>query len=246
MADNTPYTYLIGWSSLNTWYYGVRYASKCSPSDLWVSYFTSSEYVKEFRKKNGEPDVITIRKIFNNVDSARLHEHKALIRLKAALRPDFLNKSYVLPNSPEKHHMKTEFHKKRQSDITSGEKNPMYGKKHSQESNHKRSISLLGRKNAIDGKTLVEAYGVQKASEIKLKLSNATSGEKNPMYGKKHKTQSKLNISKNRIGKYSDENNGNAKIIILDGVQYLSIKEAVNILGISRYKISKLLEKNNG
>lgn len=28
-VDNQPYTYLIGWSKLNKWYYGVRYSKKC-------------------------------------------------------------------------------------------------------------------------------------------------------------------------------------------------------------------------
>jgi hypothetical protein len=73
MAIYSPYTYLIGWSRLNTWYYGVRYARKsqclyesgCHPDELWVTYFTSSEYVKEFREKYGEPDIIQVRKVFD-------------------------------------------------------------------------------------------------------------------------------------------------------------------------------------
>ena len=53
------YTYLIGWEKLDRWYYGVRWANKCEPEDdLWVHYFTSSKKVHEFRKKNGEPDVV--------------------------------------------------------------------------------------------------------------------------------------------------------------------------------------------
>ena len=39
--DRTPYTYLIGWSNLNKFYYGVRYGKGCHPSDLWVKYFGS-------------------------------------------------------------------------------------------------------------------------------------------------------------------------------------------------------------
>ena len=26
MIDRTPYTYLIGWTKLDKWYYGVKYA----------------------------------------------------------------------------------------------------------------------------------------------------------------------------------------------------------------------------
>ena len=60
--DRTPYTYLIGWKSLDKWYYGVRYGKGVHPSDLWVVYFTSSRHVKKFRDDHGEPDVIEIRK----------------------------------------------------------------------------------------------------------------------------------------------------------------------------------------
>ena len=61
---NTPYTYVIGWSTLGKWYYGCRYAKKCDPAELWVSYHTSSKYVKEMRKNFGEPDIVEVRRIF--------------------------------------------------------------------------------------------------------------------------------------------------------------------------------------
>ena len=59
---STPYTYLLGWSEHNTWYYGVRYAKGCHPSDIWKKYFTSSKHVKNFVKMHGDPDVIEDRK----------------------------------------------------------------------------------------------------------------------------------------------------------------------------------------
>ena len=69
-----PYTYLIGWKYLNKFYYGVRYAKDCDPSDLWSKYYTSSSIVKSFCKKYGNPDIIDIRKTFENQQEARLHE----------------------------------------------------------------------------------------------------------------------------------------------------------------------------
>lgn len=69
MTIYQPYTYLIGWTKQDKWYYGVRYANKVSPDlDLWKEYFTSSNYVTEFRNLHGEPDVVTIDKIFDDVD----------------------------------------------------------------------------------------------------------------------------------------------------------------------------------
>jgi hypothetical protein len=86
-----PYTYLIGWSKHNKWYYGVRYAKNCNPNDLWIKYFTSSKKVKEFRELYGEPDIKQIRKTFDNDKSAKLWEDKVLRRMEVHLNEKFLN-----------------------------------------------------------------------------------------------------------------------------------------------------------
>lgn len=52
-----PYYYIIGWTDLDKWYVGCRFASNCHPGDFWNKYFTSSTYVSEFRSIHGEPDV---------------------------------------------------------------------------------------------------------------------------------------------------------------------------------------------
>jgi hypothetical protein len=96
-----PYTYRIGWTKLNVYYYGVRYAKDCHPDDLWVSYFTSSKYVDEFRQLHGEPDVVQVRKVFRSVDAAREWEHKVLRRMKVIHRDDFLNKTDGKSIDPE-------------------------------------------------------------------------------------------------------------------------------------------------
>jgi hypothetical protein len=88
-----PYTYLVGWSTLDVWYYGVRYAKKCHPDDLWSIYFTSSKRVATIRKKYGEPDIIQVRKIFSNPEAALLWEQKVLRRLKVIKNKRWLNQS---------------------------------------------------------------------------------------------------------------------------------------------------------
>jgi hypothetical protein len=95
------YTYLIGWSEKNRWYYGCRYGKKCNPAELWKTYFTSSKHVKNFRENNGEPDVIQIRKIFNDSKSCRDWEHKVLRRMKVTRNDKFLNKTDNISISPE-------------------------------------------------------------------------------------------------------------------------------------------------
>lgn len=94
MLIYTPYTYLIGWTTHNKWYYGVRYAKNCNPEDLWNTYFTSSKYIKKFRETHGEPDIIQIRKKFTTVDKAILWEHTVLKRLKVNINEKWINKTY--------------------------------------------------------------------------------------------------------------------------------------------------------
>jgi len=89
----TPYTYLIGWSEHDLWYYGVRYAKDCDPSDLWTKYFTSSKRVKSIRAELGEPNVVTIRRTCIDADSARLWEHTVLRRIKATQSNKWLNQT---------------------------------------------------------------------------------------------------------------------------------------------------------
>ena len=86
MKKRKPYTYLIGWSNHNKWYYGVRYAKDCHPIDLWTTYFTSSKSVLEYRNKYGEPDIIEVRKVFDDMTSAIKYETKVLKRLNCSKR----------------------------------------------------------------------------------------------------------------------------------------------------------------
>lgn len=88
-----PYTYLIGWSKLDRWYYGVRFADGCRPEELWVKYRTSSKYVKQFARDYGPPDVIEVRKTFSDKKSAYLHEQTVLTRLRVITNPRWLNRS---------------------------------------------------------------------------------------------------------------------------------------------------------
>lgn len=161
MTIYQPYTYLIGWSSHNKWYYGVRFADysekdTANPSELWVSYFTSSKYVAETRLLFGEPDVIEIRKTFSNKEKARRWEHKVLRRLNAATREEFINKTDAISipsqlgiKKPEGFAEKiSKIHKGKVYSDETRKKISEAAKKRvqSSESNAKRSATLKGRK----------------------------------------------------------------------------------------------------
>lgn len=87
------YTYLIGWSKLNKYYYGSRFARNSKPSDLWHTYFTSSNYVKSFREEHGDPDILQIRRTFESADAVRSWEHKVLRRLNVVKSDKWLNRT---------------------------------------------------------------------------------------------------------------------------------------------------------
>jgi|GEM_PF-4803175 len=110
MNTYTPYTYLIGWTRYNKWYYGSRtakknnclYESGCHPDDLLKTYFTSSNRVLDMIKLYGNPDVVEIRKTFpNNPKKALRWEGKVLKRLKIGPKEHWLNDGYLhnVPNS---------------------------------------------------------------------------------------------------------------------------------------------------
>ena len=87
------YTYLIGWTEQDKWYYGLRFSKKTRGYDIWQTYFTSSKYVRECRKIHGEPDVVEIRKTFTSVERAILWESKVLTRMDVMHSSRWLNKT---------------------------------------------------------------------------------------------------------------------------------------------------------
>ena len=140
-----PFTYIIGWSEHQKFYYGARWAKGCSPDDLWNTYFTSSKHVKSFRNIHGDPDIIEVRKIFSDVEKCRLYEQKCLRRLGVLKKDQWLNKNINGAFLPLR---QTEEHK--QNKVASFKKTmqgrPTFTKgKHSAESLEKMRLAQLGK-----------------------------------------------------------------------------------------------------
>ena len=91
--NTLPYTYLIGWSKLDLYYYGRRTAAGCHPSDLFESYFTSSDEVESYLSEYGPPDIVRIRRTFDTIEECCRWECTALRRLDAKNNDRFLNKT---------------------------------------------------------------------------------------------------------------------------------------------------------
>lgn len=94
MKTTIPFTYLIGWTEHNLWYYGVRFAKGCSPDDLWTTYFTSSEIVANTRTTLGEPNIVQVRKQFLSEADAKRWEDKVLSSIPIEKRQHWLNQTF--------------------------------------------------------------------------------------------------------------------------------------------------------
>lgn len=274
MAIYTPYTYLIGWSQLDKWYYGSRYAKKSNclyksgshPDELWKTYFTSSKIVKMFREVYGEPDVIEIRKTFLLAEEAVVWEQKVLQRIGVIKNSKFLNqtdnKAILLDENFSEYMSKiiwTDERRKMQSDkrktwiknnqetfdnFVKTRKRPIYEHTYTKERNDKISKSLTGRKITWGAK-ISETH----------KTSGKFSGENNQMFGRSA-------IKENNMKWY---NNGEKEIFVPEnsnpiGYDFGKLKRRWYNDGHSDYyivennqpahftegKIRKLLRYNNG
>lgn len=232
-----PYTYLIGWSNQNTYYYGVRYASKCTPSELWESYFTSSNYVKRFIKLYGNPDIIQIRKIFPDADKARLWEHKVLRRLNVVNDDRFLNQSDNISISAEAaltgaRKKKSASMKQKIAEYRTGRVIPQRVRKAI--SRTKKGVPLSEEERLNRKRAMNDPLVKKKLSDIgKTKV-----GDLNNFYGKSHSEETRKKISDSKRNSVPI----NRKSVVIDGIEYESIKQAHIMTGISKHLIRKLLK----
>lgn len=107
MQNRTPYTYLIKHIPSGKVYYGLRHAKGCHPSDLWVTYFTSSKEVKKLIDRDGNHSFeAEVRRIFTTSESAIQWEIKVLRRIQAHRNENFLNLS-IPGSTPQFAHSET-------------------------------------------------------------------------------------------------------------------------------------------
>lgn len=188
MTIYQPYTYLIGWSKINKWYYGVRYSQKCMPSDLWVTYFTSSKIVKQLRLDHGEPDIIQVRKTFDCQHKALRWESSVLRKMNVLVEEKWLNQNVSGDHFVIKKHSDETKQKMRANNASkrpemraaaskrqSGENNSFYGKTHTEETIAKIRSSLTGFKRPDS-------------------FAENRKGQGNAFYGKQHTEESKLKM----------------------------------------------------
>ena len=218
-----PFTYLIGWSKNNIWYYGAKYGAGSNPNVLWNPYKTSSVKVADYINIFGEPDIIEVRRCFKTAEETLDWEHKLLKRINAKNNPNFLNKS-----NGGKEFGLTRGHEKPQSMVDklrgtltalntkTGEFkrvtteefhlndyliSPSKGRKQTQHTRDKLSKVRLGVKSGPQSKEWIKKRTQNRkpcptqTETHKMKNSEANSGERNHFYGKSHSEKTRRAIS---------------------------------------------------
>jgi len=192
MTIYVPYTYLIGWRNHNKWYYGAQFNKTANPSDLWVTYFTSSKVVAAFRHQYGEPDVIEIRKTFTSKEKCLFWENAVLRKLNAAKSNLWLNKSngakdfYRIPGFKQSQETKDKIAKASIGNAANK------GKIFSDE--HKRKISL-----ALKGRIVTDEWRKNNSEAQKgKKLSKETIEKRTKTLQENKRKEKELGIKKAR------------------------------------------------
>jgi hypothetical protein len=196
-----PFVYEIEEISTGMLYIGLKCAKNCLESDLGKNYFTSSKRF-DWKSNINEFKILHIYKCASNHDAINLEE-KMIDKSNAIFDDNYYNivhpnigfntSGLKLPPVKEQTRYKiSEFAKTRV-----GEKNPFYGKSHTEE--HKNYISKINTKEKNP------MYGTKATPETLAKMSKAQSGKigywagkeshEFPFYGKKHTDETKKKIS---------------------------------------------------
>jgi len=126
--------------------------------------------------------------------------------------------------------------KQRQSEAVSGEKNGFFGKKHTKETIEKLRAKAKDRWSNPQERL---SQSRRRKNFFKDPENRVKVGEKSK--GRKHSEETKQNHSK----RFSGSRNPNATPFVFNGVRYGSFVEAEEALGISKYKLKKLLKPND-
>jgi hypothetical protein len=88
-----PFTYLLTHKKTGKRYYGVRYWKNADPSELWNTYFSSSQIIKRLVKEEGpEAFDAEVRKVFSSKEKALLWEQRFLTKVDAARNAMWFNR----------------------------------------------------------------------------------------------------------------------------------------------------------
>lgn len=195
--SHIPYTYLIGWSTLDKYYYGVQYGDTANPRNLWVTYFTSSGRVAAIRRQHGEPDVIQVRKCFCSSNEASNWEAKALSRIQNKHR--YINQRFGtfknMTATPETRHKLSESNRRRVMSSETKAKLSYIGSTRSLETRRKISVAKTGKTHTLETKLKISnaRRGISRSDDTRAKISKSMTGKVRGPH-KRHIAQSTVEV----------------------------------------------------
>lgn len=116
-------------------------------------------------------------------------------------------KGYNLTSGGRHYEFSDEVLKKKLENAPRGEKHPMFGKHHSDETKRKLSLAFTGSKNHRFGTKMTPEHkakllkinlGKKASEDTKRKMSESQMGDKNHFYGKTHNDEARTKISHSR------------------------------------------------
>lgn len=185
---------------------GKRYLGQKKFDDRWQSYLGSGEILKKAIKKYGKENFArNIIDIAYSDDELSQKEYDYSVFFNVVESDDWYN--LVYGGSTINGYKFSEEQRKHMSEIRRGERHPLYGKFHTDETKEKIRTALkgkyVGENHHNYGKQLSEEtkYKISKANtgrvvsqEIKDKLSEKNSGKNNHFYNKHHTKDTKEKI----------------------------------------------------
>jgi len=260
--ENTiPFTYRIVHIKTGQWYYGVRFAKNCHPSDLWTTYFTSSKTVKTIIQNEGSNSfTFEIRKVFSCSESAKRWEARVLQKI--------INWSIVLnknawPAVSRETQLKSHITRslKQENGLTSYQNAALTWKikenkidansgltykelKYSKMIETKTKNGTLGKITNSYFKTNNPVFNSEIKKRMIASLKRYYQNNKNHFAEKKHSKKSIMLMQEKKLG---ENNPGFNTVWITNGVINKRIKSYINIpenfyLGRTKFKKAKIKE----
>ena len=175
--------------------------SKIHENNRHKEHFYPSKYDKQVinRVLQNNPDRYTYQKLWEIENCTDNHLNEIEKYYTALYNPKF---SYMKGGGGISGYRQTKESRRKMSENhadVSGKNNPMYNKKHTEETRRKISKKMKGKPPWNKGKPLSE--------ETKRKISEKMKGENHPNWGKKRSEETKKKISKGNKGKKRSEEN---------------------------------------
>lgn len=202
----------------------------------------SSDYMKERWKDKYYRESHRLKLIKCWQDKS--YREKQSLRMKEVSNMFWNNeKNRLYISNKLKEYCSSEEVKMQKSMRVKGKNNPMYGKKHTEECKRRiRNASIeLWNNEEYRNKTVEAIRKAKRTKEHTEKISNLNSGNRNPMFGKRHAEETKTKISNSKKGKNTGANNHNSKKVILLNTNEIfnSLAEAERKYNICRQDIGK-------